>query len=61
MKLTGIGMVRNEADIIRVTVAYHLALGCDEILLVDNGSEDGTRCILRHHAETDPRIRWSRD
>jgi hypothetical protein len=61
VKLTGIGMVRNEADIIRVTVAYHLALGCDEILLVDNGSEDGTRCILRHLAEMDPCIRWSRD
>lgn len=43
VKVTGITMVRNEADIIRVTLAYHLAAGCDEILVIDNGSEDGTR------------------
>jgi glycosyltransferase involved in cell wall biosynthesis len=38
----GISMVRNEADIIRLNLLYQKALGIDRILVVDNGSTDGT-------------------
>ncbi len=45
-------MVRNEADVIRTNLAYHLAAGVDEFLVVDNGSTDGTGAILREFAGT---------
>ena len=39
-------LVRNEADIVRTNIAYHLAQGVDFILATDNLSQDGTPDIL---------------
>lgn len=54
-------MIRNEADIVRVNVLYHLALGLDRLLVVDNGSTDGTTEALRRLGDSDPRLRWTRN
>ena len=45
-RLVGAMVVRNAADIVRVTVLHHLALGLDAVLVTDNGSTDGTREAL---------------
>ena len=60
MLLYGLSMVRNEVNIIHVNVLYHLALGFDRLLVVDNGSTDGTDRVLRELGR-DPRVRWTRD
>ena len=60
MRVYGLLVARNEADIIRTNVLYHLSLGLDRILIVDNGSSDGTDRVLRELAG-DPRVRWTRD
>lgn len=54
-------MIRNEADIVRLNIFYHLSLGVDRMLVVDNGSTDGTDTMLKQISENDPRVRWSRD
>jgi glycosyltransferase involved in cell wall biosynthesis len=56
----GLLVARNEADIIRTNVLYHLSLGLDRLLVVDNGSSDGTDRVLRELGK-DPRVRWTRD
>jgi predicted O-methyltransferase YrrM len=48
----GVMMVRNEADIIGTNLAHHLASGIDQVLVVDNGSTDGTMDILDAFAAT---------
>lgn len=58
MKVFGISAVRNEADIIGLAVLHHLRLGLDRILVMDNGSTDGTGEILQRIAGADPRLRW---
>ncbi|HEY3174049.1 MAG TPA: glycosyltransferase [Thermoanaerobaculia bacterium] len=60
MTIFGISIVRNEADILRINVLHHLALGIDRFLIVDNGSSDGTDRVLRELG-ADRRIRWTRD
>lgn len=45
-------MVRNEGDILPVNLRYHLESGIDHILVVDNGSTDGTAGILAGFAAT---------
>jgi hypothetical protein len=57
----GISMVRNEADIIRLNVLYHLASGIDRMIVVDNGSIDGTDRILQQLSIQHDEVRWSRD
>jgi len=52
--------VRNEEDILRINVLYHLATGIDRFLIVDNGSEDATATVLRELGR-DPRVLWSTD
>jgi glycosyltransferase involved in cell wall biosynthesis len=54
-------MVRNEADIVRLNIVYHLSLGIDRMIVVDNGSTDGTYKVLQQLSDRDPRVRWSRD
>jgi len=61
MKLTAITMVRNEVDLISTTIRYHLGIGCDEILVVDNGSRDGTDHVLDRLASRNPKVRWRSD
>jgi hypothetical protein len=57
----GVSMVRNEADLIRLNVLYHLASGIDRMLVVDNGSTDGTDEILQQLSLQHTEVRWSRD
>ena len=60
MKVFGVTLVRSEADIIALTLRYHLQLGLDSVLVLDNASSDGTDKILEQLAREDDRIRWSR-
>lgn len=52
-------MVRDEADIIQPNILYHLAAGVDCLLVVDNGSTDGTDRILDRLSRRLPVI-WTR-
>lgn len=61
MKLFGISAVRNEADIIGLTVLHHLRLGLDRVLVTDNGSTDGTGEVLQRIARADSRLRYFSD
>jgi Glycosyl transferase family 2 len=60
MKIFGVALVRSEADIIAVSLRYHLQLGLDGVFVLDNASSDGTDKILERLAQADDRIRWSR-
>lgn len=60
MKVFGAMLVRGEADIVAITIRYHLQLGLDGVLVLDNASSDGTDKILEQLAQADDRIRWSR-
>ena len=42
-------LVRDEEDLIRENIAYHLSQGVDFIIATDNGSVDGTTDILREY------------
>lgn len=57
----GIMVVRNAVDLIEINLRYHLSLGLDRILIVDNGSTDGTRAVLNRMSREDERIRWRPD
>ncbi|MGH2911506.1 MAG: glycosyltransferase family 2 protein, partial [Solirubrobacteraceae bacterium] len=46
MKLVMTLVVRNEADIIKTNLDYHLANGVDFVIVTDHGSDDGTSEIL---------------
>jgi len=58
--VVGIAMVRNEADIIRVNILHHLSHCVDRMIVVDNGSTDGTDRILEEMSRTG-RVMWTRD
>jgi Glycosyl transferase family 2 len=49
-------LVRDEADIVDVNLAYHLARGVDEVIVTDHRSTDGTRERLAAWAATEPRV-----
>ncbi|WP_227496978.1 glycosyltransferase family 2 protein [Planctomonas psychrotolerans] len=51
MKLAVTAMVRDEADIIRQWLDYHVAQGVDVLIVTDNGSTDGTTEILQQYAD----------
>lgn len=46
MKLVMSLLVRNESDVVRDNITFHLAHGVDHVVATDNGSDDGTRDIL---------------
>ncbi len=49
MKLVMTLLVRDEQDILRENIEFHLANGVDEIVLMDNRSVDGTADIAREY------------
>src|SRR5215212_2703990 len=49
MKLVMTLLVRDEEDIVRENLDFHLAQGVDEVIVTDNGSEDGTMGLLRSY------------
>jgi glycosyltransferase involved in cell wall biosynthesis len=61
MRLVMTLLVRNEADIIKAHLAYHLRAGVDFVIAADNGSSDGTSEILERHAEAGRLVRLERD
>ena len=56
VKIYGISMVRNEADIIGVTVAHHLSLGLDNILSSGQRLHGRHGRSLRNLARKDRRV-----
>ncbi|MBN1474640.1 MAG: class I SAM-dependent methyltransferase [Syntrophaceae bacterium] len=44
-------LVRNEEDIVRYNIDFHLSKGVDFIIATDNGSTDSTRDILKEYEE----------
>jgi glycosyltransferase involved in cell wall biosynthesis len=61
VRVYGLLVIRNEVDIISTNILYHLSLGLDQLLIIDNGSSDGTDQVLRELSQKDPRVRWTRD
>ena len=49
MKLVMTLLVRDEQDIVRENLDFHLAQGVDQVIVTDNGSEDDTVEILREY------------
>src|SRR5450759_3201654 len=49
MKLVMTLLVRNEVDVIKANLEYHLAQGVDFVIVTDHGSEDGTSESLREY------------
>jgi hypothetical protein len=49
MKLVMTLLVRDEQDIVRENLDFHLAQGVDLVIVTDNGSEDATTEILREY------------
>jgi hypothetical protein len=56
MKIFGLCCVRDAADIIGIVAAYHLAIGFDRLIVVDDGSSDGTSEIIGRLARKTRRI-----
>jgi hypothetical protein len=51
MRLVMTLLIRDEEDIVRENLDYHLAQGVDKVIVTDNGSEDRTVEILRSYEE----------
>ena len=59
MKIAGISIVRNVADVIAVNLLHHFDAGIDAMYVVDNGSTDDTPAILERAARRLP-LQWVR-
>jgi glycosyltransferase involved in cell wall biosynthesis len=59
-KTFGVLMTRNEIDLLRLNLVHHLQTSCDRILVVDNGSTDKSRTVLKRLAKKLP-IDWTVD
>jgi hypothetical protein len=55
-EIWAVSMVRDEADVIEMTVAHLFAQGVDHVLVADNLSEDGTRDLLVEMSRRDQRV-----
>ena len=60
VRVFGVLVVRDEVDVVRLCVLHHLTAGCERILVVDNGSSDGTTTVLRRLAKRTP-LSWTFD
>lgn len=60
MRVFGLLVVRNGVDMVRLCVLHHLGLGLERILVVDNGSSDGTPTVLDRLARKLP-LTWTSD
>jgi glycosyltransferase involved in cell wall biosynthesis len=56
MKIIITLLVRDEADVIRTMIDYHMRNGVDQFIITDNGSIDGTRDILNDYGRSDQLI-----
>lgn len=59
-RVFGILMTRNDGDILRANILHHLSIGCERVLVVDNGSTDDTPRTLEQLARSHP-VEWSTD
>lgn len=51
-------VVRDAVDLVRACVLHSLSLGLERLLIVDNGSTDGTQAVLARLARRHP-VRWT--
>ena len=56
MKIFIVGCVRDAEDIVGWVYAYHLSLGIDGMIIIDDGSSDCTPWILKRLAESTGKI-----
>lgn len=57
LKIYGLTICRNEADVIRPCILHQLGMGLDKILVIDNGSTDSTHKELYRLARQYP-VKW---
>ena len=59
MKIAGVSIVRNAADIIAIQLLHHFSTVFDVMYIVDHSSTDGTDAVIARAARRFP-IRWMR-
>lgn len=58
MKILAALGAKDEADLVAVSAAHMRRIGADMVLVLDLGSEDGTRDVVERLGAHDSRIRW---